>query len=139
MNLRFRRHYSVEEAMEMLSQIRVWFSEINALTGRIHDADQDFAPRIKAGEDLGGLQISQQFRDMARVHSILHEFQEREIQVKDLQRGLIDFPALSNEREIFLCWEHSENEITHWHNLESGFAGRKPLGIENYGIDPLVW
>ncbi|SVE62730.1 uncharacterized protein METZ01_LOCUS515584 [marine metagenome] len=111
----------------MLPQIRAWFSEINALTGRIHDTDQSFAPRVKAGEDLGGSQISQQFRDMARVHSILHEFQEREIQVKDLQRGLIDFPALLDEQEIFLCWEHSENEITHWHNLESGFAGRKPL------------
>ena len=127
MNLRFRRYYSVEEAQEMLPQIRAWFSEINALTGRIHDTDQSFAPRVKAGEDLGGSQISQQFRDMARVHSILHEFQEREIQVKDLQRGLIDFPALLDEQEIFLCWEHSENEITHWHNLESGFAGRKPL------------
>ena len=127
MSLLFRKHYSVEEAREMLPQIRAWFSEINALTGRIHDTDQSFAPRVKAGEDLGGSQISQQFRDMARVHSILHEFQESEIQVKDLKRGLIDFPALLDEQEIFLCWEHSENEITHWHNLESGFAGRKPL------------
>ena len=127
MNLRFQRHYSAEEAQEMLPQIRAWFSEINALTGRIHDTDRNVAPRIKAGEDLGGLQISQQFRDMARVHSILHEFQENEIQVKDLQRGLIDFPAILDEQEIFLCWEHSENDITHWHELESGFAGRKPL------------
>ena len=111
----------------MLPQIRAWFSEINALTGRIQDIDRNFAPRVKAGEDLGGLQISQQFRDMARVHFILHEFQENEIQVKDLQRGLIDFPALLDEQEIFLCWEHSENDITHWHELESGFAGRKPL------------
>ena len=127
MSLLFRKHYSVEEAREMLPQIRAWFSEINALTGRIHETDQDFGPRIKAGEDLGGMAVSQQIRDMARVHSILREFHSREIQVKDLQRGLIDFPTLLDEREIFLCWEHAENDITQWHALESGFAGRQAL------------
>ena len=127
MSLRFRKHYSVEEAREMLPQIRAWFSEINALIGRIHETDQDFGPRIKAGEDLGGMAVSQQIRDMARVHSILREFHSREIQVKDLQRGLIDFPTLLDEREIFLCWEHAENDITQWHDLESGFAGRQAL------------
>lgn len=127
MSLLFRKHYSVEEAREMLPQIRAWFSEINALTGRIHETDQDFGPRIKAGEDLGGMAVSQQIRDMARVHSILREFHSREIQVKDLQRGLIDFPTLLDEREIFLCWEHAENDITQWHDLESGFAGRQAL------------
>ena len=85
------------------------------------------APRVKAGEDLGGMAVSQQIRDMARVHSILREFHSREIQVKDLQWGLIDFPALLDEREIFLCWEHAENDITQWHALESGFAGRQAL------------
>ena len=127
MSLLFRKHYSVEEAREMLPQIRVWFSEINALTGRIHETDQNIAPRVKAGEDLGGKAVSQQIRDMTRVHSILGEFHSREIQVKDLQRGLIDFPALLDEREIFLCWEHAENDITQWHDLESGFVGRQPL------------
>ena len=103
MSLLFRKHYSVEEAREMLPKIRAWSSEINALTGRIHETDQNIAPRVKAGEDLGGMAVSQQIRDMARVHSILREFHSREIQVKDLQRGLIDFPTLLDEREIFLC------------------------------------
>jgi hypothetical protein len=127
MSLLFRKHYSVEEAREMLPQIRAWFSEINALTGRILETDQNIAPRVQAGEDLGGMAVSQQIRDMARVHSILREFHSREIQVKDLQRGLIDFPALLDEREIFICWEHAENDITQWHALESGFAGRQAL------------
>ena len=125
MSLLFRKHYSVEEAREMLPQIRAWFSEITALTGRIHETDQNIAPRVKAGEDLGGKAVSQQIRDMTRVHSILREFHSREIQVKDLQRGLIDFPALLDEREIFLCWEHAEHAIPQWHDLESGFAGRQ--------------
>ena len=107
----------------MLPQIRDWLSEINALNSRIQETAECFAPRINAGEDLGGLEVSQQFRDVTRVHSVLREFHEREIQLKDLQRGLLD------EREIFLCWEHSEDNITQWHDLESGFAGRQPLWL----------
>ena len=129
MSHRFQRHYSVEEAKEMLPQIRAWLSEINALNARIHETAERLAPRVNAGEDLGGLEVAQQFRDMARVRSVLCEFHEREIQLKDLQRGLIDFPALLDEREIFLCWEHSEDNVTQWHDLESGFAGRQPLWL----------
>jgi len=47
--------------------------------------------------------------------------------LKDLDRGLLDFYALSGDRLIFLCWQLGEAEISHWHTLEGGFAGRRPL------------
>lgn len=47
--------------------------------------------------------------------------------VKDLQRGLVDFYALSGDRLVFLCWQLGEREIAHWHTLEGGFSGRQPL------------
>ena len=47
--------------------------------------------------------------------------------LKDLDRGLLDFYALSGDRLIFLCWQLGESEIAHWHTLEGGFAGRQPL------------
>jgi hypothetical protein len=50
--------------------------------------------------------------------------------VRDLDRGLVDFPALIDGREVYLCWQLDEPEITHWHGLESGFAGRRLLGRE---------
>jgi hypothetical protein len=48
-------------------------------------------------------------------------------QVKDLDRGLVDFPALHEGEEVLLCWELGEEEVAHWHGLEEGFAGRRPL------------
>ncbi len=52
---------------------------------------------------------------------------EREIQLKDPQRGLIDFPAIREGREVFLCWKQDEDDIEYWHDLDAGYAGREKL------------
>jgi hypothetical protein len=49
------------------------------------------------------------------------------VQVKDLDRGLLDFPCLVDGRTVLLCWKLGEKEIGYWHSIEDGFAGRKPL------------
>ena len=46
---------------------------------------------------------------------------------KDLGLGLVDFPHLRDGREVHLCWKYGEREIRHWHGLDEGYAGRKPL------------
>jgi hypothetical protein len=50
--------------------------------------------------------------------------------VKDLDRGLVDFPALHRGEEVLLCWQVGEGEVAYWHGLEEGFAGRKPLPLD---------
>ena len=50
--------------------------------------------------------------------------------VKDVDEGLVDFPALRHGEEILLCWRLGEDEVAYWHRLEEGFAGRKPLDPE---------
>jgi hypothetical protein len=55
------------------------------------------------------------------------ELEAVEVVLKDLERGLVDFPALRDDREVFLCWEESEDEVGFWHELETGYAGREPL------------
>jgi hypothetical protein len=47
--------------------------------------------------------------------------------VKDLDRGLIDFPARRGDEDVLLCWELGEPEVAYWHGLEEGYAGRRPL------------
>jgi hypothetical protein len=50
-----------------------------------------------------------------------------DIVVRDLDRGLVDFPAVIDGDEVYLCWLLDEPAVMHWHAIESGFAGRKPL------------
>jgi hypothetical protein len=49
------------------------------------------------------------------------------IALRDIERGLIDFPALASGRQVWLCWQLGEARVDHWHELESGFGGRRPL------------
>ncbi len=49
------------------------------------------------------------------------------VQVKDLDIGLLDFPCVVGDEVILLCWKLGEKKITHWHGMEEGFAGRKPI------------
>ncbi len=57
----------------------------------------------------------------------LAELDEAQVVLRDLSQGLVDFPALRDGEEIYLCWLEHEPEIGYWHDLESGFAGRQPL------------
>jgi hypothetical protein len=64
---------------------------------------------------------------MAEIRELFLEFHRREIQIKDIARGLIDFPAIVAGREVFLCWEQGEEDIEFWHDLDAGYAGRERL------------
>jgi len=59
----------------------------------------------------------------------LAEIDEIGVVVKDLDQGLLDFPAVLEGRAILLCWKMGEKEIGFWHSTEEGFAGRKPLDV----------
>jgi hypothetical protein len=61
------------------------------------------------------------------MQELLAEFESRQIQIKDVERGLVDFPAIIGGREVFLCWERGEDDIEFWHEIDSGYAGREHL------------
>ncbi len=61
---------------------------------------------------------------------LVDEINEYGATVKDLDTGLIDFPALRNGETVLLCWQLGEDEIAFWHRAEDGFAGRRPLPLE---------
>lgn len=62
-----------------------------------------------------------------RVKDALAEIDAAGVQVKDLDIGLLDFPCEVDGRVVLLCWKLGENDITHWHSVSEGFAGRKPI------------
>ena len=127
MALQFSKHYTPAQARKMLPAVRGWFAQMDAVRPRVHEAEEVFRPRLAAGEDLGGPSTTALVRDLGQLHGLLREFHSREIQLKDTNRGLVDFPALLDGREVFLCWERSEEDITHWHAIDEGFAARQPL------------
>lgn len=69
-------------------------------------------------------------QEAEEVIGCVEELRELGVLVKDLDEGLVDFPALRGDEEVLLCWRLGEDEVAFWHSLEGGFAGRRPLPIE---------
>ena len=123
----FEKHYTREEAQQLLPQLREWLERLNRLREDLQRFEKRLGGMTDQGHDVGGDTVNQWIRALADMQHILAEFQRREIFIKDLARGLVDFPAIINRKEVFLCWEADEPNVEFWHDIESGFSGREPL------------
>ena len=124
---RFRKHYTREEARELLPQIREWLKHLTQIRKWLEDCDAKTQLLLKEGSDVGGELASNWVKLVAEFQKLTGQFRQREIFIKDLDRGLIDFPAVIAGREVFLCWEQDEEDIEFWHELDTGYAGRERL------------
>jgi hypothetical protein len=119
------RHYSLEEATALLPRVAELLATMRDARDRLGDSEARAAlAEASNGGGEPGKVVSGGFLELRE--SML-ELREREIVLRDLDRGLIDFPSLRDGREIYLCWEEGEPEIGFWHEPEAGFAGRRPL------------
>ena len=123
----FNRHYTVAEARLLLPQVTGWLAEIRRLQLSLERADGRNAELFAEGRDLGGERINDHLRSLARLRGLFDEFHSRALQLKDLARGLVDFPSLRGDHEVLLCWEEGEDDIEFWHDLETGYAARERL------------
>ena len=123
----FRIHYTREEAHALLPQVREWLKQLNDQRVVVEKLDQRLGQLVHEGQDAGGDTVNQLIKRLVVMKEVLQQFGTRDIQIKDLERGLIDFPAIVAGREVFLCWEQDEDDIEFWHDLDTGFAGRERL------------
>lgn len=121
------RHFTAAEANAALASVRPLLQRLrdarDLLTDtEAHAALSDSAPGNGGGE--AGVQVGEAFLEVRRL---LGALTEAGIVVRDIDRGLIDFPAIIAGREVYLCWQLSEEEVGYWHELDAGFDGRQPL------------
>ncbi len=125
--MRHTRHYSLEEANAQVPWVAEQIASMRAARARLTDEQARRALHEGAVGNGGGghgKQVGEAFLELQRR---LTAFNERQIVLRDLDRGLIDFPALREGREIYLCWVDGEREIAFWHELDAGYAGRQEL------------
>jgi hypothetical protein len=123
----FKTHYTREEAQALLPQVKIWLDQLTDAKRELDGLERKLEKAIGLGDDLGGTMVNRSIRLMYDIREFLQRFAEREIQIKDLDRGLIDFPAFVGGREVFLCWEKGEDDIEFWHDLDTGYTGREKL------------
>jgi hypothetical protein len=124
---RYHKHYTPAEARALLPEVRRWLKQLVELRETLEKSDERLNALMAPGCDLGGRLVNDWVRTRADLNEVLLEFHRREIQIKDLDRGLIDFPAILGGKEVFLCWEQGDKDIEFWHDLDAGYAGREKL------------
>jgi len=124
---RFQKHYTRDEARALLPQLRQWLAELNRLREDCERFERRLGGLVTGGQDTGGETVNNWIRALAGMQAVLLEFQRREIFIQDLSRGLVDFPSLVGDKEVFLCWESDEDDIEFWHDLDAGYGGREKL------------
>jgi hypothetical protein len=132
------RHFTPEEANAALAEVGPLVEQMvelrrahiealageEELEGRIRGNGGGIPPATLAA---AAASVESAARELARV---IDEIVAHGAQVKDIDEGLIDFPALSGGETVLLCWKLGEDEIRYWHTVEDGFAGRRELPLD---------
>ena len=123
--------FTVEEANELLPVIRPKLEKIKrhyAQTTSLREAVK-VAATVAVESGGGGLKSGTNYvKSLYDIGRLTTELQEMGVQLKDYSRGLIDFPTMRGGKLVLLCWQLGEAErIEWWHEVEAGFAGRKPI------------
>ena len=125
--MQHERHYTLEQATAALPWVVERIEQLRAARAGLND-EAARAALAEAGPTNGGgaagRVVSHAF---LKLRSALIELREMDVVLRDLDRGLVDFPALREGREVYLCWQEGEEEIGFWHESEAGFDGREPL------------
>jgi len=135
-----RKHFTLEEARRALpyisrvvKDIMACYSYVLELRERLEiPRPDDSSNELKRDYEAG----------MEKLNTLLEEMQQVGVELKDFERGLVDFPAWHDGREVCLCWHVGESTIGAWHEVDAGFAGRQditllePVGAGKRGTEP---
>ena len=123
-----QRHYTIDEANAALPAVGEIVRRIRDARRRLIDEGFDSGFATQAELTGGGWPGRRHATASLEVALGFERLEELDIVVRDLDRGLIDFPALLGGEEVYLCWLLGEPAVGHWHALEAGYGGRRPLG-----------
>lgn len=124
----FEKHFTVAEANALVPELRDLLTQIQAIRDKLVVDWERAKPVLREARMNGGGKESGPF--LSHLHQLndrMRRLLDLGVQLKDLERGLVDFPAWRDDREIFLCWHLGEPAVAYWHDLESGFSGRQRL------------
>ena len=131
-----KKTFTLEEAHKLLPVLKSLLQKAVDGRQRVRQIDQGFRDLKHRILLSGGLlvDVAAAARNRAEIVRAYQEIKDASaeitaigVQVKDLDIGLLDFPCQVEGEIVLLCWKFGEERITHWHGMEEGFAGRKPI------------
>lgn len=133
-----KRYFTPEEANQALPLVRAivsdivrQFRDVQERKERLERIRRPKNAPPREGTDLYSEEVAQiedeLEKDAATLQGYIDELDKLGVHLKDVVRGLVDFPSLMDGREVYLCWLLGEDDVSHWHELDAGFQGRQSL------------
>jgi hypothetical protein len=127
--------FTVEQANAALPLVRAITSDLVRLSREVMERRERLAllsaGRSSTAKDLYSEELAQieeeLDKDSEQLEAYVDELRELGVEPKSGPEGLVDFPSLMDDQIVFLCWKLGEPEVTHWHAIDAGFAGRQSL------------
>jgi hypothetical protein len=122
------QYFTLQQANEALKVIRPLMDEVQKIRQKILTSQPEAWPAIEKSVGNGGNHaMSKLVQDFERLDTLVHRILDTGVQIKDVNLGLLDFSALKDGREVYLCWQYGEGDIAFWHEVDAGFAGRQSI------------
>jgi hypothetical protein len=132
LRVRPEKLFHLEEANAFVPRLQILMERLQRSALRLHDEMTALARESE--QELASLTPEDLLRHrpaarllVEELDDIVREIEESGAHLKDIQLGLVDFPAERDGQVIYLCWQFGEPEVAFWHGIEDGFAGRRPL------------
>jgi hypothetical protein len=129
--------FTLQEAQHLIPTVKEWLEQAIESKRQVETIDDELRGVSERINMMGGSEINpaailkqRRTKDAAlrALRDVIGQIEASGCLVKDLDRGLVDFPALLGDEEVYLCWKLGEDSIGYWHRVEEGYAGRKPIG-----------
>jgi hypothetical protein len=125
--------FSLREASDLLPTVRALVDELMAGRERILALGSELWTTAETAINDGGSGVGGPvLAEVLGMRRAVATLRGLGVELKDLNAGLVDFPARFQGREVYLCWRHGEERIAYWHELDAGFAGRQPVVAEQW-------
>ena len=123
-----KKLFTLDEANAFVPQLLDLVPRIQKLSVSLNKDFPDIKnAREKAKWNGGSDQGVDYLNAVLKYNDLMHRIEGMGCEVKGIREGLVDFPSLREGREVYLCWRMPEKEILFWHDLNTGFSGRKPI------------
>jgi len=127
------RYFTIKSANEALPGVIEKFNKLKKQKNEIMKAEQEL--QMSASSlDQYMTQKQKLNSELTKFYQLIEELEETGVSLKGLDQGLLDFPSRRFNEDVWLCWKDGETEIKFWHELDTGFNGRKPITVSDESL-----
>ena len=126
--------FTVDQANTILPKVKKRFDEILFCKNNVIDIQEELQNLSDSNCSFEKFITKKQELNHAvtSLYSMIQKLEDMGVMIKSVDEGLLDFPSLRYDEEIWLCWKFGENQVKFWHGKEEGFMGRKPIPQEGF-------